>query len=300
MLYELTTGRRPFAGTSGSDVMVAILEREPAPLARFDPQLPGELQRIIGKALRKDREQRYQVIKDLRLDLEALRGRVELQARSRPTLQSPPQATCGRLRRTAPVERRVPGRPACDATRAPRRLVLALLLVLAALTGWWMVRAVGVTSSVRCAGRSGPTDAHAPDLRSGAADRPRVVTGRAVPRLLLRPERQFDIWVQPVGGGDPVQVTRSPAQDTQPAWSPDGGSLVFRSERDGGGLYIVPALGGMERQLTSFGTHPSWPSGFSGASCSSTGSSRETPNGPRGSSRCRRPSARRGSSSPGS
>ena len=70
-----------------------------------------------------------------------------------------------------------------------------------------------------------------------------------------------DIWVQPVGGGDPVQVTRSPAQDTQPAWSPDGGSLVFRSERDGGGLYIVPALGGMERQLTSFGTHPSWPSG---------------------------------------
>jgi Tol biopolymer transport system component len=70
-----------------------------------------------------------------------------------------------------------------------------------------------------------------------------------------------DIWVQPVGGGDPVQVTRSPAQDTQPAWSPDGSSLVFRSERDGGGLYIVPALGGVERQLTSFGTNPSWSPG---------------------------------------
>ena len=54
ILYELTTGRRPFGGTTGSDVMVAILEREPAPLARFDPQLPGELQRIVGKALRKE------------------------------------------------------------------------------------------------------------------------------------------------------------------------------------------------------------------------------------------------------
>ena len=68
----------------------------------------------------------------------------------------------------------------------------------------------------------------------------------------------FDIWVQPVGGGDPVQVTRSAEQDRHPDWSPDGSSLVFRSERDGGGLFLVPALGGMERQLTSFGSYPSW------------------------------------------
>ena len=68
----------------------------------------------------------------------------------------------------------------------------------------------------------------------------------------------FDIWVQPVSGGNPVQVTRSLAQDTHPDWSPDGSTLVFRSERDGGGLFVVPALGGLERQLTSFGSYPSW------------------------------------------
>jgi Tol biopolymer transport system component/DNA-binding winged helix-turn-helix (wHTH) protein len=68
----------------------------------------------------------------------------------------------------------------------------------------------------------------------------------------------FDIWVQPVAGGDPVQITRSPAQDTQPDWSPDGSTLVFRSERGGGGLFLVPALGGSERQLTDFGQHPRW------------------------------------------
>src|SRR5918994_5232846 len=82
VLYELTTGRRPFVGSGGSDVMVAILEREPVPLAQFNLRLPAELQRIVGKALRKDREQRYQVIKDLRLDLEALRDELSLHARS--------------------------------------------------------------------------------------------------------------------------------------------------------------------------------------------------------------------------
>jgi Tol biopolymer transport system component/DNA-binding winged helix-turn-helix (wHTH) protein len=68
----------------------------------------------------------------------------------------------------------------------------------------------------------------------------------------------FDIWVQPVAGGDPVQVTKSPAADTQPSWSPDGSTIVFRSERDGGGLYLVPALGGPERRLARGGVHASW------------------------------------------
>ncbi len=68
----------------------------------------------------------------------------------------------------------------------------------------------------------------------------------------------FDIWAQPVGEGDPIQVTKSPAHDWQPDWSPQGNRLVFRSERDEGGLYVVPVLGGNERKLTSFGYRPRW------------------------------------------
>lgn len=68
----------------------------------------------------------------------------------------------------------------------------------------------------------------------------------------------FDIWVQPVGAGNPVRVTTSPANDWQPDWAPEGNRLVFRSEREGGGLYVVPVLGGNENKVTSFGYSPRW------------------------------------------
>jgi DNA-binding winged helix-turn-helix (wHTH) protein len=57
----------------------------------------------------------------------------------------------------------------------------------------------------------------------------------------------FDIWVKPVAGGDQLQVTRSLAHDWQPDWSPDGSQIVFRSERNGGGLFVAPPSGGAEQ-----------------------------------------------------
>jgi serine/threonine protein kinase len=73
MLYEMVARRSPFAAPSGTEVLAAILDRDPAPLMQFEPHTPGELQRIVSKSLRKDRERRYQLMKELRLDLESLR-----------------------------------------------------------------------------------------------------------------------------------------------------------------------------------------------------------------------------------
>ena len=73
----LRDGRRAAAvrGRDQGDVQAAVLQGEPAPLTRADAAVPPELQRIVDKALRKDPERRYQVMKDLLLDLEALRDR---------------------------------------------------------------------------------------------------------------------------------------------------------------------------------------------------------------------------------
>jgi Tol biopolymer transport system component/DNA-binding winged helix-turn-helix (wHTH) protein len=76
----------------------------------------------------------------------------------------------------------------------------------------------------------------------------------------LSHDGKSDIWVQPLSGGDAVQLTHGPANDWQPDWSPDGKYIAYRSEDGNGGLYIIPATGRAEvrRQVASFGIYPRW------------------------------------------
>jgi serine/threonine-protein kinase len=80
VLYELLAGRWTFPGTSTSDVIVAILKTDPPPLTRYASDAPPELERIVTKALQKDREERYQAVKDLGLDLKELKRRLDVDA----------------------------------------------------------------------------------------------------------------------------------------------------------------------------------------------------------------------------
>ena len=80
VLYEMISGRVPFEGASFGDVISGILSKRPVPLARYADDVPPELERIVSKALAKDRDQRYQTIKDLLIDLKRLRQRLEVEA----------------------------------------------------------------------------------------------------------------------------------------------------------------------------------------------------------------------------
>jgi serine/threonine protein kinase/tetratricopeptide (TPR) repeat protein len=79
VIYEMVAGRTPFEGETSTDVIVAITQKEPPPLARFAPNVPAELDWIVMKALRKDREERYQTIKELLTDLRRLKQRLEFE-----------------------------------------------------------------------------------------------------------------------------------------------------------------------------------------------------------------------------
>jgi len=74
VLYEMVAGKRPFEEPSRAETMSAILAKPAPPLGRYLEVVPRELERILSRALAKDRERRYQTVKDLRLDLEALAG----------------------------------------------------------------------------------------------------------------------------------------------------------------------------------------------------------------------------------
>jgi serine/threonine protein kinase len=76
VLYELVAGCAPFERPTPSEVIALILEREPPPLSHYVRGIPSELQRIISKALIKDREERYQTAKDLLIDLSRLQQAV--------------------------------------------------------------------------------------------------------------------------------------------------------------------------------------------------------------------------------
>ena len=85
VIYEMLAGRQPFGGATPTDVIISIAEREPEPLTRCAPETPAELERIVGKALTKDRGERFQSVKDMLTDLKALRRELEIGAGGGPS-----------------------------------------------------------------------------------------------------------------------------------------------------------------------------------------------------------------------
>ena len=80
VLYELVTGRKPFSGETISDLLVAILDREPVPISHHSAAIPPQLEWIINKALRKNRDERYQSAKDLCIDIKSLKTALDLES----------------------------------------------------------------------------------------------------------------------------------------------------------------------------------------------------------------------------
>jgi serine/threonine protein kinase/Tfp pilus assembly protein PilF len=81
LIYEMVTRRLPYQGSNKTEILASILsEKAVPPLARYSREAPDELERIVEKALAKEREQRYQSAKDLLLDLRRLKKRLEVDA----------------------------------------------------------------------------------------------------------------------------------------------------------------------------------------------------------------------------
>jgi len=77
VLYEMASGRQAFSGNTSAVIFEGLLTKSPAPLSQLNPDLPYELERIVSKALEKDREDRYQSAADMRADLRRVKREID-------------------------------------------------------------------------------------------------------------------------------------------------------------------------------------------------------------------------------
>jgi hypothetical protein len=129
VLYEMLTGSPPFAGPTAGDTIASLLRADPAPLAEHAPTLTNELQRIVSKALAKDRDERYGSVSDFAKDLEQLGHDLVFQARLADS--GAPASSGSPTMPTMPLVRHA-GR----ASRRSRALAIAAAIVVVA--GVWV------------------------------------------------------------------------------------------------------------------------------------------------------------------
>jgi serine/threonine protein kinase len=231
VLYEMATGGLPFRGDTTAALFNSILNKEPTPPLRLNPELPDELDRIIRKALEKDREVRYQSAAELRADLKRL-TRDTTSGKTASFQTSPSKATRRGLVYSA------------AALAAAALLAVGLLIYrsqnassVGALSEW-----VQLTNFVDAA----TSPALSPDGRMLAFIRgpdPFVTKG--------------DIYLKLLPEGNPVQLTHTDTMKMSPAFSSDGSQIAFTVPGHWD-TWIVPTLGGEPRLMLPNGSGLTW------------------------------------------
>ncbi|HKE33230.1 MAG TPA: protein kinase, partial [Candidatus Angelobacter sp.] len=229
VVYEMITGNLPFEGETASDVIASILKNEPLPLTNLWLEAPLELQRIVTRALRKDREERYQDVKNLLLDLKSFRE----------------ESNSGSALATMNRKMKLPW-----LLRSRRRgimLSLAAFVILLVTAGgllWWYFRPQGAPPI----GRALPLTSY-----PGFELNPAVSHDGNQVAFTWDGEAQdnFDIYIKSIGSSSHRRLTTNMAEDFSPAWSPNGRTIAFLRRLDNGRneLLLIPALGGPERKL---------------------------------------------------
>ncbi len=222
VLYEMATGKRAFMGRSKISTLAAILKSRPAPVTELNVGMPRDLARIIERCMRKDPAWRYQSAADLKISLCDLQREAESGAgESAPS--APPASTRGRAIWIAAA--------------------LGLGLALGSLSAWLFARSQTQNTAY---GPVKPLTTY----RGNESEPALSPDGRQIAFAWDGPNKDnSDIYVRLVDGGAPLRLTTDPAPDHAPAWSPNGEQLAFvRADA----IYLVPALGGVERKLVQF------------------------------------------------
>jgi Tol biopolymer transport system component len=226
VLYEMCTGRQAFPATEPGAEHDAILHSEPVAIPAINPEIPEALNRIVGKALAKSPDERYQDANDLHADLVGLRRGSES---AQPAIHAPRRG----------------GQPAF-------RGVAAAVLVLGSAVFVWKAPSLHAPSRALPMGTTRQITSD-----PGWESEPSISPDGSLIAYASDASGNADIWVIDAKGGSRLRLTDDPAADRSPAWFPDGSALAFVSDRGGEqAIWKVPRLGGSAVLLVPDATDP--------------------------------------------
>lgn len=224
ILYEMVTGRVPFEGDTALSIAMKQKNDIPKNPIEYNNKIPNDLSSLIMKCLEKDRENRYQSAKDVKLALVNMEK--ELPASEKIVPKRKPVTS-----REITVKFGV------------KKLYIPVLtfIVLLAVVAYFLFRSgpkftdiiIGQTQQIT----------HAPGLEIDPAISPdgKLIAYSAGPEIMM------NLYIRQIAGGRTIALTESLIGDYRwPQWSPDGTNIAFHSS---GAIYIMPALGGIPKQL---------------------------------------------------
>lgn len=232
VLYEMLMGKRPFDGVSDAAIYNATINHTPPALSELKPEIPLALDKIVFHAIEKNREERYQTISELKRDLQKLKENPysELIADKFATKQK---------------------------SSFPKVAVSAFAIVLIALTAYFFLSNRSSNQNI------GSKNFSYTQLTSQNGEElfPNLSPDGKSFIYASRENGNWDIYLKRIGEATVTNLTKdSPTDEIQGVFSPDGGQIAFRSERNGGGIFVMNTDGKDVKQITDAGFYPNWSS----------------------------------------
>ncbi|HEV8370570.1 MAG TPA: protein kinase [Pyrinomonadaceae bacterium] len=262
VLYEMIAGHSPFGRFTKSDVIAAILREEPPLLTTYSKDIPPELQRIISKALRKEREERYQMAKDLLVDLKNLKqdfeldskqGRIWSSGAAKHSADGPPATD---LHKTLALTKKIePVKPTSGVQYFFEEIRQHRIGATILMTG--LVLSVVAGLAVWLGGRRASSEPTAPAVLSSVE----INTTSSVREAAISPDGKYIAFVAEDAGNQSIKIQQPYDASESPVivaggeyrglvFSRDGYFVYYLSKDEmGSALYEVATLGGAARRL---------------------------------------------------